>query len=263
MQIKSGDYVLLISPDEKTFLIKVKEGQQFGTHMGTIAHSELIGRTYGEVVNTHLGKPLALMDPTLADRIMKLRRRTQIIYPKDAGMIAIKTGLRSGMRVIECGTGSGALTLILASMVAPEGRVYTYERREEFMEDAIRNVGEAGLDGFVEFKLREVSEGFDEEGVDVVVLDLPSPWEGVPAASRAMRGGGRLASLSPTFNQVERTVACLREAGFLYIETLELLARHILARPHKTRPVDRMVAHTGFLTFARKAIIRGNETTND
>jgi len=254
MRIKSGDYVLLISRDDKTFLIKAVEGHEFGTHLGTIPHDALIGRSYGEVVNTHLGKPFALMEPTLTDRVMKIKRRTQIIYPKDSGMIVLKTGLKNGMRVVECGTGSGGLTIVLASMVAPDGKVYTYDRREDFMELAKANVAEAGLSEFVEFKQREVTEGFDEEDVDVVMLDLPSPWEGVPAAAGAIRGGGRLASLSPTYNQVEKMAVSLEAAGFLYIETLELLVRRILARPNKTRPADRMIAHTGFLTFARKMI---------
>jgi tRNA (adenine57-N1/adenine58-N1)-methyltransferase catalytic subunit len=254
MEIRSGDFVLLLSSDNKTFLVRVKEGKVFGTHLGNVSLGDAIGKRYGEVIYSQLGKPFLLLEPTLEDRMMKLRRLTQIIYPKDAALILLKTGVGSGMRVIECGTGSGALTIALANAIAPTGKVYTYDRREDFLENSRKNVEEAGFADFVEFKLREVAEGFDEVAVDVVILDLPSPWEGVPSASRAIRGGGRIASLSPTYNQVEKTVESLKEEGFVYIETIEVLVRGILVRPDKTRPFERMVSHTGFLTFGRKAI---------
>ncbi|MEM4658231.1 MAG: tRNA (adenine-N1)-methyltransferase [Candidatus Methanosuratincola sp.] len=256
MKVKSGDHVLLVSCDEKTFLIQVREDREFGTHKGKILHNDIIGKRYGEFVSTHLGTPFAVMQPTLADRIMKIKRRTQIIYPKDSGLIAIKCGIGSGMRVVECGTGSGALTMVLANMVAPSGMVYSYDRRADCIEIARANVEAAGLLPFVEFKVREVSEGFDESDADVVILDLPSPWEGVPAAACSIKGSGVLASISPNYNQVEKTVQCLRDHGFIYIETLEVLTRDILVRTGKTRPADRMIGHTGFLTFARKALLQ-------
>jgi tRNA (adenine57-N1/adenine58-N1)-methyltransferase len=254
MEIKSGDFVFLLSSDGKTFLIKVNEEKVFGTHLGNIALKDAIGKRYGEVVYSQMGKPFILLEPTLEDKMMKVRRHTQIIYPKDAAMILLKTSVRSGTRVIECGSGSGALTIALASAVAPAGKVYAYDRREDFLENARRNVEEAGYSDYVEFKSREVGQGFDESDVDVVVLDLPSPWEGIPAAARSIRGGGRIASLSPTYNQVEKTVESLSEHGFVYVETLEVLVRRMLVRPGKTRPYERMVSHTGFLTFGRKAI---------
>lgn len=259
MEIKPGDFVLLLSSDSKTFLMRVKEGKVFGTHLGNVSLGDAIGKRYGEAIYSQMGKPFLLLQPTLEDKMMKVRRLTQIIYPKDAALILIKTGVQSGMRVIECGAGSGALTIALANAVAPAGKVYTYDRREDFLENARRNVEEAGFSDFVDFKLREVAEGFDETEVDVVVLDLPSPWEGVPAASRAIRGGGRISSLSPTYNQVEKTVESLKGEGFVYVETIEVLVRGILVRPDKTRPFERMVSHTGFLTFGRKAVRVWNE----
>jgi tRNA (adenine57-N1/adenine58-N1)-methyltransferase catalytic subunit len=254
MEIKPGDFVLLLSSDGKTFLMRVKEGKVFGTHLGNVSLGDAIGKRYGEAIYSQMGKPFLLLEPTLEDKMMKVKRITQIIYPKDAALILIKTGVQSGMRVIECGAGSGVLTIALANAVAPAGNVYTYDRRGDFLENARRNVDEAGFPDLVEFKLREVAEGFDETEVDIVVLDLPSPWEGVPAASRAIRGGGRIASLSPTYNQVEKMVESLKGEGFVYIETIEVLVRGILVRPDKTRPFERMVSHTGFLTFGRKAV---------
>ncbi|MEE9253183.1 MAG: tRNA (adenine-N1)-methyltransferase [Thermodesulfobacteriota bacterium] len=259
MQVKPGDYVLLLSKDQKTYMIKVTEDGTFGTHMGNLEHNEMIGRGYGEVVNTHMGKPFVILEPTISDRMMKVRRKTQIIYPKDAGFIVLKTGIRPGMRIIECGSGSGAFTIALANAVSPSGKVFAYDRREDFLEICGKNVEENGLADYVEFKVGVAGGGFEETDVDVVILDLPSPWDGVHASYDALRGGGRIASLSPTYNQVEKTVVSMAEEGFVYIETVELLIRRIMARPGKTRPADRMIGHTGFLTFARKAMIEGDE----
>ncbi len=253
MEIKSGDFVFLLSSDNKTFLIRAKEDKIFGTHLGNINLKDAIGKQYGEVIYSQLGKPFIILEPTLEDMMMKVRRLTQIIYPKDASLILLKTGISSGMRVIECGSGSGALTIALANAVAPNGKVYAYDRRGDFLENAKRNVKETGFSDYVDFKFREVEEGFDEEEVDIVVLDLPSPWEGVPYAAKSIRGGGRIASLSPTYNQVEKTAESLSKYGFVYIETIEVLVRKILVRTGKTRPAERMVSHTGYLTFGRKA----------
>jgi tRNA (adenine57-N1/adenine58-N1)-methyltransferase len=228
-------------------------GRSFSTHHGQLLHDEMIGKSYGDYVYSSLGRPYALLDPTLEERMMKVKRLTQIIYPKDMGLILVKTGVGSGMRVVECGAGSGASTIALAHAVAPDGQVVVYDRQEKFMRNAQLNVERAGYGHLVEFKVREASEGFDETDVDVVLLDLPSPWEGVEGACRALRGGGRLASISPTYNQIERMAAALEQAGFIMIETVEVLVRDILARTGKTRPFERMISHTGFLTFARKA----------
>lgn len=254
MNIKHGDYVLVLSPDEKTFLVTAEEGKRMGTHLGEINLGEAIGQEYGGTIYSNLNHPFILLEPTLEDRMMKVRRFTQIIYPKDAGMILLKTGIKPGMRVIECGSGSGALTIALANAVAPDGRVFTYDRSERFLDNAKKNVENAGYGEFVEFKQREVWEGFEETDADVVVLDLPSPWEGIPAAARSLRGGGRIASLSPTYNQVERCVEKLTEEGFVFLDTIEVLVRHIRVSTGKTRPFARMVSHTGFLTFGRKAL---------
>ena len=222
--------------------------------MGELTLGDAIGKTYGDRIYSSLEHPFILLEPTLEDKMMKVKRHTQIIYPKDAGFIILKTGIQSGMRVVECGTGSGSLTMALANAVAPDGMVFTYDSREKHLENARKNIENAGYSDNVEFKLGVAQNGFEEEGVDVVILDLPSPWEGIPAAAKALRGGGRIASLSPTYNQVEKCVENLEEQGFVYIETVELLLRHIRVSTGKTRPVDRMVGHTGFLTFGRKTL---------
>lgn len=256
MNIKSGDTVLIYTPDKKTYLVTVSEGKRMSTHLGELSLEDAIGLEYGSAIYSSLKHSFLVLEPTLEDRMMKVKRFTQIIYPKDAAIIIMNTGIKSGMRIVECGAGSGSLTIALANAAAPGGRVYTYDRSERFLENARRNVEAAGYGDTVEFKLREAGDGFDETGVDVVVLDLPSPWDGIPAAARALRGGGRIASLSPTYNQVEKAAGVLESHGFVFLETVEVLVRNIRVAYGKTRPEERMVSHTGFLTFGRKALVK-------
>ena len=256
MNIKNGDTVLIYTPDKKTYLVTVEEGKRMSTHLGELTLGDAVGLEYGSAIYSNLKHPFLVLEPTLEDRMMKVKRFTQIIYPKDAAIIIMKTGIKSGMRVIECGAGSGSLTIALANAVAPGGKVYTYDRSERFLENAKRNVEAAGFGDIVEFKLREAGDGFDETGVDVVALDLPSPWDGIPAAAEALRGGGRIASLSPTYNQIEKASGILDSHGFVFLQTVEVLVRHIRVAYGKTRPEERMVSHTGFLTFGRKALAK-------
>ena len=253
MRIKSGDIILLVSPDDKSFMVVVKEGRSFSSHMGILDLSSAIGRKWGENIVSSLGNEFVLLSPTVEQKMMKVRRTTQIVYPKDAALILFKTDVRAGSRVVEAATGSGALTIALANSVAPSGKIYTYERREQFMNNAKDNVRRAGLFDYVEFNCGDVREGFRERDVDVAILDLPSPWYGIPASYEALAPGGKIASISPTYNQVERTAEVLEETGFVGIETVELIMRNYQVKRGKTRPDNRTVAHTGFLTFAFKA----------
>lgn len=252
MKIKSEDIVLLLSPDNKTFLVSIKEEKVFSSHLGIIDLGEAIGKNWGDRITSALGNDFFLLDPTVEDKLMKVRRLTQIVYPKDAAFMIFKTGIKSGSRVIETGIGSGALTIALANAVSPGGRIFTYEKREQFISNAKSNIEHAGLLDYVDFNCADARDGFNETEVDVVVIDLPSPWYGIPSAYKALKGGGRIASISPTYNQVERTSESLERNGFVNIETLELILRYYQVKPGKTRPRDKMVGHTGFLTFARK-----------
>ncbi|MYH39581.1 MAG: tRNA (adenine-N1)-methyltransferase, partial [Candidatus Dadabacteria bacterium] len=237
----------------KSFLVVGEEGKSFSSHMGILDLSSALGKEWGETIVSSLGNDFVLLSPTVEKKMMKVRRATQIVYPKDAALILFKTDVKAGTRVVEAATGSGVLTIALANSVAPSGKVYTYERREQFMNNARDNVRRAGLSEYVEFNCGDAREGFKERDVDVAILDLPSPWYGIPASYEALVSGGRIASISPTYNQVERTAEVLEETGFVRIETVELIMRNYQVKTGKTRPDNRTVAHTGFLTFAFKA----------
>ena len=178
---------------------------------------------------------------------------TQIIFPKDVAHIVMRLNLFPGRRVVEAGTGSGGLTLALARAVMPSGRVYTYEVKPETFTVAERNLESLGLLPYVSLQQRDVAVGgFDELNVDACFLDLREPWAVLPGAVAALKAGGIFGSLVPTTNQVETMLRALQAHGFSDITVEELLLRSYKPVPDRLRPADRMVAHTGYLIFARK-----------
>ncbi len=248
----AGDVVQLVGLRHKHFIFTLAPDAELQTHRGVIKHNDLIGRPWGSQVFSHLGAPFFLLQPSLADLLNELPRNTQILYPKDIGFILITMSIGPGQRVIEAGTGSGAMTTALAYAVGPSGRVISYEIREEFQALARKNLARIGLDSRVEFKLRDLAQGCDETNVDAFFLDVPNPYDYLGQVRAALKPGGHFATLVPTFNQVEKTLRALRRHHFAFLETCELLLRYYKPEPSRLRPTDRMVAHTGFLIFARR-----------
>lgn len=250
--IKERDLVLLCFEDEKTYLLKITRGKKHPIHCGRpILHDDLIGKEFG----THIeGTSLRgfYLKPSTEDLMFKASRESGVVYSKDAALLAVKLGIHSGKKVLEIGTGSGALTLFLAHQVAPSGKVCTYDLRADLPANAVRNIERSDLGAVVEFNQRKKEEPFPENAFDCVILDIPTPWEEVLLVKKALKGGGKLCSLNPTINQVERMAETLRENGFIQVEALELLERKILARAGKSRPEMRMIGHTEYMLFATR-----------
>jgi tRNA (adenine57-N1/adenine58-N1)-methyltransferase len=209
---------------------------------------------WGSQVFSHMGSTFFMVQPTLADIIQETRRNTQIMYPKDIGFILMKMGIGPGQHILEAGTGSGALTTALAWMVGPTGRITSYEIRNEMQSLARKNLERIGLDERVTLKLRDIAEGFDEQGVDAIFLDVPNPYDYIAQVRNALKPGGIFGSILPTVNQVTKVLIALRQNDFAFIEVVELLLRYYKPEPDRLRPADRMIAHTGFLIFARPVI---------
>jgi tRNA (adenine57-N1/adenine58-N1)-methyltransferase len=251
--IREDEDVLLYLDRKRTFLVRVEKGKSFHTHKGFIQLDDLVGKEYGTRTNSSMGVEFVALRPTLRDYIFKAQRKTQISYPKDIALILMFSGVGPGSRVVEAGTGTGALTSALAFYVKPTGRVYSYEIRREFAEIAIKNLKRARVSEYVELKNKDITEGVDEEELDAIILDMATPWLVVPHAYSALKGSGVLVSFSPTIDQVVKTVEALKENGFVATETVESLMRRMQTERGKTRPQTLMTGHTGYITFARKA----------
>ncbi len=247
-----GDLALLVGLRHKHFIFPLIPGGTFHTHRGILNHDELIGIPWGSQVFSHQGSPFFMLQPSLADLLVDLKRSTQIMFPKDIGFILTSMSVGPGQTVLEAGTGSGSMTVALAFAVGPQGRVVTYERRPEFQSLARKNLERLGLDARVDFKLGDIADGFTETNVDAVFLDLPNPWDYISQARLALKPGGFFCNLVPTFNQVQMLLTALRRESYAFIEVCELLMRYYKPEPNRLRPTDRMVAHTGYLIFARR-----------
>jgi tRNA (adenine57-N1/adenine58-N1)-methyltransferase len=210
---------------------------------------------WGSQVFTHLGSSYFMLQPSLSDLLREIKRNTQIMYPKDVGFILVTMGIGPGVHVIEAGTGSGSLTTALAWAVGPQGRVYSYEIRPEMQNLARKNLERVGLQDRVEFKMRDIAEGFDEHGVDALFLDVPNPYDYLGQAWQALKPGGYFGTLLPTTNQVSKLLDVFYRYDYSFIDVCEIIVRYYKAVADRFRPTDRMVAHTGYLVFARAILI--------
>ena len=248
----AGDLAQLVGLRHKHFIIPLQAGAKFETHRGILQHDDLIGKQWGTQVFSHTGAPFFLLQPSLADLLIDLPRTTQILYPKDIGFILVTMGVGYGQKVMEAGTGSGSMTTALAHAVGPDGCVISYEIKQDVQNLARKNLNRFGLDSRVDFKLRDIQQGFDETDADAFFLDVPNPYDFTAQVRAALKPGGFLCCLIPTFNQVEKTLYALSRNKFAFLEVCEILLRYYQPEPSRLRPTDRMVAHTGFLVFARK-----------
>jgi tRNA (adenine57-N1/adenine58-N1)-methyltransferase len=246
--------MLLFFDLRRQWLIRVESQKQFHTHKGFIDIGSLVGREFGSEVKSSLGYTFWALRPSTHDLIMHSVRKTQIMYPKDIGLIILKLGLGCGSKVLEIGTGSGAMTVAAAKAVRPDGHVHTYEIRKEFAEIAERNLKRASVDAFVSIHQTDARTGIEESGFDAAIIDVGEPWPIIPHVHKALSGGAAVVSFSPTINQVEKTTETFAHGGFVNVQTVECFVREIRADTGKTRPATIMVGHTGYMTFAQKIL---------
>jgi tRNA (adenine57-N1/adenine58-N1)-methyltransferase len=250
-----GDLIQLVSPSNKVYMFKLLQDGQLHTHRGVVYHNELIGKFWGSQIFSHLGSAFFILQPSLSDILKSTRRNTQIMYPKDIGFILITMGIGPGASVIEAGTGSGALTTALAWAVGPQGHVFSYEIRQDMYNLARKNLDQLGLAERVTCKLKDISEGFDERNIDALFLDLPNPFDYLYQVRESLKPGGYFGSILPTTNQVIQLLIALYRHDFAFVDICEIMLRYYKPVADRFRPTDRMVAHTGFLIFARPMLL--------
>jgi tRNA (adenine57-N1/adenine58-N1)-methyltransferase len=233
------------------------EGTTFQSDKGVVAHDTIIGLPEGSTVRSSKGVAFVAMRPRLADHVLRMKRGAAVMYPKDAGAMITWADVAPGCVVVEAGTGSGALTIALSRAVGPRGRVVSVERREDHHNRARKLIASftGGIPDNVDLRIGEVQDVLPTVQPDRVVLDLPDPWEVVPAAANALPGGGGFACYVPNIPQVQNVHEALADAGvFTGTETFEVLMRSWAIDDRSVRPEHRMVGHTGFLTVSRRRL---------
>jgi len=266
---REGEIVLLLDRAQNRRLVRLRAGAKAHGHKGYLEHDRIIGEPEGTVARASSGATYLVFRPRLSEYALEMPRKSAIVYPKDVGIILVWADIYPGATVVESGLGSGSLTLALLRAVGPTGQVIVYEQRADMIGPALANVrgfalpgevpdGEAGPSNLI-VRERDVYEGIEESDVDRLVLDLPEPWRVLPHALDCLRPGGVVACYSPSIVQVQRTVEELEASGgFGQIESLEVLYRPWHVKGQAVRPVQQMVSHTAFLTFARRLAGRGH-----
>ena len=250
---REGDLVLLVDRKRRRYLQRLAERGAFQTHLGHVPHTEIIGQAVGSRVLVGGHRYLALR-PTLAEYTLESKRLTQIVYPKDVGAILVAADIFPRARVLEAGLGSGSLSMALLRAIGPTGALFSYEVREGSIPGARENIRAAlGETPNHTVRCHDLYTGIPDQALDRVVLDVPEPWRAVEHAARALAPGGVFLAYLPTVLQVHRLVDALnREPEFDLVDSFEVLHRPWHVTRRSVRPVHRMVAHTAFLTTARK-----------
>ena len=251
--LRAGEAVLFIDRKEREYMRTLRPGARIHIRNGFLLADDLIGGPDGRELENSGGEPYLVLRPTYASLIPNLPRRAQVIYPKDVGTILLWGDIAPGVRVLEVGTGPGALTMALLRAVGPTGQVISYEIRADFAEMARANVrqffGEAPN---WTVKLADASQGIEERDLDRMVMDLAEPWTLLAIAHAALRPGAVLIVYVPTVLQVKQFVDQARTAGFADVQVTETLLRPWHVRGLSIRPTHRMVAHTGFVITCRR-----------
>ncbi len=252
--IRDQDLVYIVYDNKKRkWLRKVESGKQFHTDRGYLDYDDIIGKEFGSIV---LSKPynhkFFLFKPLPSDIVVNMTRASQIIYPEDIGLILVYTGIVPGSIVVEAGTGSGSLTGILAKYVQHTGHIYSYDVRDTAIKQARKNMTKLGVSEFVTIRKGDLLTDVEHSNIDVVVLDLATPWLAIEKVHGFLKNSGVLCSFSPVIEQVIKTHEALKTNHFHDIKTFELLKREIRVKFNATRPNSRMIGHTGYITFARK-----------
>ncbi|MBU2561900.1 MAG: hypothetical protein KKD17_06395 [Nanoarchaeota archaeon] len=230
---------------EKQFYIE-DLSKDFSTPYGSMSKANL--KKTGTVKSSQ-DKEFRIFDASFIDNYKRIRRLPQIIPLKDIGYIIAKTGVGPDSVVVEGGTGSGALVIFLARYCK---KVYSYEIENEHQAIAKENVDALGLKNIV-LKNKDLCKSIDEKDVDLVCLDLPSPWDAIGPASGALKPGGFIISYSPTIIQTADFVnALLARDDFVHLKTVEVIEREWEVDKRKVRPKSKTTMHSGFITLGRK-----------
>lgn len=248
--MKKGDLFILYGDDEANYLITYEENKEIHTHKGKVILRE--GISYGDVIFSSKNFPFYILYPDIAYLSMKVKRKTTIVYPKDAGFIILNLGIKPGDKILEVGTGSGAFTLILSNFIGENGTLYSFEKRKEFLENAKENFEKFGKFKNVIFYNMDLEKEIPDIEVDAAFIDVPDPWKLIKNVKKVLKGGKVLASISPNIEQIKKTKEVLLNEKFVRIRVYEIILREFLVREEGTRPKEYHITHTGYLIFANK-----------
>ncbi len=221
--------------------------RDFHSSEGSINKSDLMKKD-GSRIKSNIGKEFYVFSPHFSDIYEKIRRTAHIIPLKDIGLIITETGVNKNSRIIDAGSGSGALATFLASIAK---QVTTYDIRDDFIEIVKKNILLLDLKN-ITVKHGNIYDGINEVNNDLVTLDLPEPWKAVDSSAKCLKIGGFIVAYNPSVPQISDFVEAIRnDSRFILIKIVELSEREWEFDERKIRPKSKSTIHSGFLAFAR------------
>lgn len=246
-KVKEGDTVIIyISPMNVSY-ITAKHGDELQNSLGCFPHEKIIGSYYGSKISSKgkfAHKSLRILYPTPEIWTRVLKHRTQVLYLPDISMVCLKLDLKPGSVVLETGTGSGSLTHSLARSVMPNGHVHTFDFHEVRSKQAAEEFKLHSLDEIVTSTHHDAydTNGFPSQlhnKCDAAFLDLPAPWNALENVTKVLKStGSRLCSFSPCIEQVQRMCICMANAGYLDIQTVEVLDKEYMVKKEEVKEFD-------------------------
>ncbi len=251
--ISEGDNVLIYIDERRSKIVKVRRGMVFQSDKGVLKLDDIIGLEWGSKVRLSTGASAWVLRPLFLDYLERaFRRVTQVIYPKDLGLILLLGSVYPGAKVLEGGVGTGFLTATLANFVGPQGHVYAYEKRKEFAEVAIENLRRLGLLDRVTIRIADVKKDVKEENLDVAILDIPDPWEAIDTLKKALKPSSPIITFLPTINQVIKLLKVItKRDDVVDIKVFDSILREYIVDPEALRPKTHVIGHTGYIVFFR------------
>ena len=252
---KYGDRVQLTDAKGKLYSITLTKGGEWHTHKGMLKHDELVGLPEGSIVKTNQELKFQAFRPLLADYVLSMPRGATIIYPKDAAMILGVADIKPGLRVLEAGVGSGALTISLLRAITEKGFLHSVELRDDFADISRENIEKyfGEIPNYWKLTVAPLQEQKFDAEFDRVVLDMLAPWECIQVAAQALIPGGVLLAYVATTTQLSKMAESIKDSGvFTEPESSETIVRGWHHEGLAVRPQHRMIGHTGFFIFARK-----------
>lgn len=236
-------------------VVRVSRRARFESDKGSLSLESVVGMRYGSQVSLSTGVKAYLLRPLHADLASRLRRVTQVVYPKDAGFMILLSGVSSGSYVLEIGVGTGYLTSFIANAVKPGGLVVGYEMRPEYARVAAENLSKLGLGDVVSIRVADARQGVERAGdrsFDAVFIDIPDPWNVYQRLREVVRPSAPVITFLPTLNQVVRALESVESMNCgVDVRVYETLLREFEPNARALRPRTLYIAHTGYIVFFR------------
>ncbi len=218
------------------------DGQDVHTKDGIIKKKDI---KPGKIAKAAKGREYLVIKPSIRDRIQFMKKGARPIYEYDAGLIASLMGIDGESIVLEAGTGSGCMTLVLANIAK---RVDTFEKEERFFKIADENIKKAGFTN-VRNKNKDL---LDAKLVkyDSVFLDMRDPTKGIEKVAPQLKQGKFMVVFTPIIDDIKPIAEKFEELGFIDTRIIQLDLKELEVK--KYARVRGLFGFPGFVIVARR-----------